>query len=186
MKKDYETPGIVGVKPSEKEGTSTCGVYRAICSVLRAGKVEPVKPDTEAKSGEIIRKTKNEYIFYVGLPNEPGQLASLTGALSKNDVQIYGLIGLGEGSSRIMLCTDNKIGTRDSLNELGLTFDEEELLTYHVPSKTGDLEQFAKKLGDEGVNIDSMIIIEREGMMGIAFSPSNKEKAIEVLSNYQP
>ena len=120
--------------------------------------------------------------FRVFLPNEPGQLANVGEALSKQGVNILTVAAIGAVNPAVALVVDQDDKARVVLEELNLSFEEVELLTLNVPNRPGELSNFAKKLGDANINIESIYLLEASGEEAkVALTVSDALRAKEVL-----
>ena len=120
--------------------------------------------------------------FRVFLPNEPGQLANVGEALSKQGVNILTVAAIGAVNPAVALVVDKDDKARVVLEELNLSFEEVELLTLNVPNRPGELSNFAKKLGDANINIESIYLLEASGEEAkVALTVSDAVRAKEVL-----
>jgi hypothetical protein len=118
--------------------------------------------------------------FRVSLFNRPGQLARVSGALGQRGVNITTLAATGIGI--LALVTDQEEQTRTALKDLGLSFQERELLTVKLPDRPGELGNFAKKLADSEINIESIYLMDRVGdEVEVSFTVSDVPKARQVL-----
>lgn len=120
--------------------------------------------------------------FRISLPNEPGQLARVCEALGSRGVNILSVAAIGAANPVVALVADQEDKTRDVLQELGLSFQEVELLTVEVPHRPGELGTFAKKIGDANINIDSIYLLEESGgEVKVALTVSDLTKAKQEL-----
>lgn len=120
--------------------------------------------------------------FRISLPNEPGQLARVSEALGGRGVNILSVAGIGTENPVIALVADQEDTTRETLEELGLSFEEVELLTVDLPHHPGELGTLAKKMGDADVNIESIyLLIEPSGEFKVALTVSDLTKAKQEL-----
>ncbi|MFQ6108758.1 MAG: ACT domain-containing protein [Candidatus Aminicenantales bacterium] len=121
--------------------------------------------------------------FRMSLPNEPGQLARVAGALGSRGINIVTVAAIGAANPVVSIVTDQEEQTREVLKELDVSFEEIELLTAKLPHKPGELGRLAKNLGDAGINIDSIYLLEESlGEVKIAFTVSDLAKARDILS----
>lgn len=120
--------------------------------------------------------------FRISLPNEPGQLARVSEALGGRGVNILSVAGIGTANAVIALVADQEDTTRETLEELGLSFEEVELLTVDLPHRPGELGTLAKKMGDADINIESIyLLIEPSGEFKVALTVSDLTKAKQEL-----
>ncbi|HEY5596946.1 MAG TPA: hypothetical protein VIL47_06750 [Candidatus Bipolaricaulota bacterium] len=123
--------------------------------------------------------------FRVELSNKPGQLARMGQALGMHGVGIRAIASVSRQDISIFaLVTDNDGQTRAVLKELGLHFQEAEVLTLPLMDHAGELGRFAKQLGDAGVNIDSLYLLNVNHAaheVEIAFTVDDAVKARKAL-----
>jgi len=120
--------------------------------------------------------------FRISLPNEPGQLARVSEALGRRGVNILSVAAIGAVNPVITLVADQEDKTRETLEELGLSFKEVELLTVDVPHRPGELGTLAKKMGDADINIESIYLLEESGgEVKVALTVSDLTKAKQEL-----
>jgi hypothetical protein len=109
--------------------------------------------------------------FRIGLPNEPGKLAELGDALAENKVNVRSLAGIGSASPFIAFVVDQDDLMRSSLQRLSLPFEEIELLAIELPDQAGELANFAGKLREANVNVDSIYVLNKNaGRAEIGFT----------------
>jgi hypothetical protein len=120
--------------------------------------------------------------FRISLPNQPGQLALVGEAFSRRGVNILTVAAIGAANPAVALVADQEDIAREVLEEMGLSFQEVELLTLNVPNRPGELSTFAKKLGDARINIESIYLLEASGEEAkVALTVSDAAKAKQVL-----
>ena len=110
-------------------------------------------------TGERRRKIATE--FTITLENQPGQLATLSKSLGEAGVNIRALSGMVcEGKGILKLLTSDETATRVKLEEMGLPFEEQEILTVTMPDRPGQLGDFAEMLGEADINIETIFVID--------------------------
>lgn len=120
--------------------------------------------------------------FRISLPNEPGQLARVCEALGRRGVNILSVAAIGAANPVVALVADQEDKAREALEELGLSFQEVELLTVEVPHRPGELGTFAKKMGDANINIESIYLLwDSGGEVKVALTVSDLTKAKQEL-----
>jgi hypothetical protein len=120
--------------------------------------------------------------FRISLTNAPGQLARVGEALGSRGVNILTIAAMGADSSVIVLVTDQEDKAREALGELGLSFQEAELLTTGIPHQPGTLGALAKKMADANINIESIYLLGASvEEVKLAFTVSDPGKAKEIL-----
>ncbi len=98
--------------------------------------------------------------FSITLANQPGQLATLARRLSDAGARIESLAAIAEdGKSLVRFMADDSDVARRVLREAGLKFEERPVLDTFLPRAAGALADVAQRLGDAGVNIDSIYLL---------------------------
>lgn len=121
--------------------------------------------------------------FRVTLPNRPGQLAGIAELLGERGINIKSVAGVADSPHPAVALVVEDVGqTRTALREGRFQFEEKEILTATLPDRPGELGQLARKLGNSGVNIESIYVLETEGEnVQLALSVDNPKKAKEIL-----
>tara|TARA_B100000214_G_scaffold362431_1_gene326871 strand:- start:489 stop:866 length:378 start_codon:yes stop_codon:yes gene_type:complete len=120
--------------------------------------------------------------FSVELNDEPGQLATVCEAIALKGANILAGAGIGKARPAIALVTDDEEATSAALDDLGVSYDVNELHITTLPNRPGGLAEFSRVLGDAGVNLRSLFIMQMEvDSADIAFTVDNDEKALEAL-----
>lgn len=110
--------------------------------------------------------------FIVRIENRPGRLAALAEALAAYGVNIEALTAYGvDGDSSIRLIVDDAITTRRVLDEAALGYEENPVLSVHLPHRPGELATMTRRLADAGVNIEAIYVL-RADADGIEFALS--------------
>lgn len=98
--------------------------------------------------------------FVVRMENLPGRLASLAEALAVFGVNVEALAAYGhDGDSSVRLIVDDAPMTRRVLDEAALHFEENTVLTVHLPHQPGELASMTRLLADAGVNIEALYVL---------------------------
>lgn len=110
--------------------------------------------------------------FIVRMENRPGRLASLAEALAAYGVNIEALTAYGhDGDSSVRLIVDDAATTRRVLGEADLGFEENTVLSVHLPHRPGELANMTRLLADAGINIEAIYVL-RADADGIEFALS--------------
>jgi hypothetical protein len=122
--------------------------------------------------------------FLVDLDNKPGSLAAAAEALAAKGVNILGVSGTSCGDGgRAAIVTADDATTRTALQDARIKFKEMEATEVSLRHEPGSLAKAARRLADEGVNIEAIF---PTGMTGddisVAFVTSNPAKAKEALA----
>jgi hypothetical protein len=121
--------------------------------------------------------------FAIHVTNRPGEIARVAGALSKKDVNIKSIAGLGintQGTIRVI--ADDIEAARAALTEGNIRFEECELVTALLENRAGELAELAIKLNNVGVNVEAIYVIGLEGdLVEVALAVSDVKKAKKAL-----
>ncbi|MFQ5522002.1 MAG: ACT domain-containing protein [Acidimicrobiia bacterium] len=99
--------------------------------------------------------------FIVTMENRPGRLASLAEALAAFGVNIEALAAYAnDGTGTVRLIVSDAPTTRHVLDDAGLHFEENTVLTAHLPHRPGELARLTRSLADAGVNIEALYILK--------------------------
>jgi hypothetical protein len=102
--------------------------------------------------------------FIVELQNKPGELARLAEAIAQKGINITALAGSTVGDQgAISILTNDEAGTRSAIQGIGCTFREIELVSASLEDRPGTLAMAARRLGDAGVNIESLFATGMDG-----------------------
>jgi hypothetical protein len=94
--------------------------------------------------------------FIVESANRPGELARVAETIAARGINVEAFcLGYGNKGAAAFLGYDEK-GVRSALDAGGITYHEVPLLTIWLEDKPGQVAWAAKRLGDSGVNIDSL------------------------------
>lgn len=131
--------------------------------------------EVETDEDERIRVDRSAPQFSVIVPHEPGALARLTQLLSKERVEVQGMVTerLGD-SATVRFVTNREDGLRRRLEDAGFPVLENEVFHVEIPNKLAELNRLARILAEERINILSL------------YSLANGQKARCVLAVDQP
>ena len=117
--------------------------------------------------------------FTITLENRPGQLALLSKSLGEAEVNIRALSGMVfEGKGILKLLTSDESATRAKLDEMELSFEEQEILTVTMPDRPGRLGEFAEMLAEADINIETIFVIDNAaGFTELAIGVDKIEEA---------
>jgi len=100
----------------------------------------------------------------VDLPDHPGELAKILGILAGEAINIDAMsANSGAGHSYVSLITDQPIKARQSLAKAGYECAQRTVIVISVPDTPGGFAALARKLGDAGVDIQSVVHLEVMG-----------------------
>jgi hypothetical protein len=95
--------------------------------------------------------------FSVLTPNEPWMLAKLTNLLSREEINISGMMTINVGdTSCIQFTASRREGLREKLEAAGLKVSENEVLQVSIPNKPEELNRFCKSLAEKMINVQSL------------------------------
>ena len=100
----------------------------------------------------------------VELPDRPGELAKLAALLGDSEVNINAISAeSGLGRTYMSLIVDQPAKARGILLKAGYGSSEKTVLVVRLPDRPKALATLARKLGDAGVDITSIIQLESIG-----------------------
>jgi len=124
--------------------------------------------------------------FRLILPNKPGELARICEALAKHEVNIRSIAGIAGTLPVMAITTEQEDGARDALKELGIDFQELELIIIKLTDVPGELAFFTRKLADANINIESIYMLGElagEGKIGLTVTVNDIDKAKKLLAS---
>lgn len=115
----------------------------------------------------------------IDLPDRPGELAKLLGILAAASINIDALsANSGSGHSYVSLLTDQPIKARQSLKKAGYACTQRTVIVVSLPDTPGAFAALARKLGDAGVDIESVVPLESVGSrVQLALGVDNRDAA---------
>lgn len=115
----------------------------------------------------------------IALPDRPGELAKLLGALARESVNIDAMsANSGEHRTYVSLITDQPIKARQTLRKAGYECHQRTVLVVSVQDRPGALAALARTLGDAGVDIESIVHLEAVGdRVQLAIGVDNRDAA---------
>lgn len=120
--------------------------------------------------------------FRIKVVERPGQLALVKAALSQKLTDIHMMAGLGSAGPLITFIAENEGQARATLKELGLSYEEVEILTVILSDQPGELAKLARKLGDANININSIHVLgTQDQQTKVALTVSDAAKAKRAL-----
>ena len=100
----------------------------------------------------------------VELPDRPGELAKLAALLGDSEININAISAeSGLGRTYMSLIVDQPAKARGILLKAGYGCSEKTVLVVRLPDRPKALATLARKLGDAGVDITSIIQLESIG-----------------------
>jgi len=119
----------------------------------------------------------------VQLTHRPGELASITNALSLQGVNIKSLAALTVGSQALLrLIPDDIESARSALRSANIRFEECELVTVTLENRAGELTGVAAKLADAGLNLNAIYVVGvADDLIELALAVDDVKKAKKAL-----
>ncbi len=100
----------------------------------------------------------------VDLPDRPGELGKVLRILAAENVNIDAVsANSGAGHSYLSLITDQPIRARQSLSKAGYECAQRTVIVVTVPDAPGAFAALADRLGEAGVDIESVVLLENVG-----------------------
>jgi hypothetical protein len=101
----------------------------------------------------------------VSMEDKPGALAKLTDALAKASVNIEAIsAATSGGSGDIRILVEDTAAARKALEGAGIKVaGEREMLFVDLEDRPGSLAATAKKLADQGINVDAIYVVGAAG-----------------------
>lgn len=119
--------------------------------------------------------------FEITLEDKPGELAKLATQISNINIRNM-TVTTGGGEGSIRLITMDEEATRSTLKSAGVDFTEDNIILVELQNKPGQLAKLAKRLGDAGINIVALYLIDR-GLFGLLVDPDNHTQARNLLKD---
>lgn len=117
--------------------------------------------------------------FTIFVKNQPGQLARITDALSRNGVNIESLVTEGtREDGTIKVVTSDANTTKRALEQARISFQTKEVLVVKILNRPGELTKVTKKMGAANVNVESIYLLGDEKF---AVRANDMKKLREVL-----
>ena len=121
--------------------------------------------------------------YEVTLRNRPGELARLTDALARREINIRALSTerTAGKSTKVFMVTDDGRRTLAALRG-EFEFISTEVLTVTMPDRPGALASVASKLAAAGINIDIVYTVDKDGhKVEVVLVTDNPVRAKRVL-----
>lgn len=100
----------------------------------------------------------------IDVPDRPGQLATVLGILAAESINIDAMsANSGSGRSYMSLITDQPIKARQSLKKAGYECNQRTVIVVSLADQPGAFAALAQKLGNAGVDIESVVQLESVG-----------------------
>jgi len=121
--------------------------------------------------------------FRISLPHRPGELARIADMLARREINLKSVAGIAAANKAVVTMVAYDVNAmRTALQEGNIRFEEVEVLTVDLEDKAGELADIAAKIGNAGVNIESIYMLGREGSkVQLAIAVDNIQKAKKAL-----
>jgi hypothetical protein len=121
--------------------------------------------------------------FAIHLTHRPGELARVTGALSRKGVNLKSVAAMVIGNQGMLrLIADNVEAAREALHEAHITFEESELIAVMLENRAGEVEDMASKLANANINVLALYVIGLDGdLVELALAVDDPKKAKKLL-----
>jgi hypothetical protein len=117
------------------------------------------------------------------LRHHPGELASVTNALSLYGVNIKSVAAIAvAGQAALHLIPDNVESARSALKASNIAFVENEVVVVLLENRAGELTAVVSKLAEAGLNLEAAYVIGvSDDLIELAIVADNAKKAKKVL-----
>jgi hypothetical protein len=121
--------------------------------------------------------------FAIHVTDRPGEIARVANALSRKEVNIKSIAGMGFANQGIIrVIADDVEAARAALREGNIRFEESDLVPVLLENKAGALADVAAKLANAGLNVHAVYVIGLEGdLVELAFAVDDHKKAKKLL-----
>lgn len=121
--------------------------------------------------------------FVIPLTHRPGELATVTNALSLEGVNIRSLTAMSFGNQAVVRILPDDVETaRSALRSANIHFEEKELVSVLLENRAGELTGVAGRLSDAGLNMEALYVIGlADDMIELAIAVDDVKKAKKVL-----
>lgn len=115
----------------------------------------------------------------VDIPDRPGECAKILSILAAEHINIDAMsANSGAGRTYVSLITDQPIKARQSLGKAGYECSQRTVLVIRLPDTPGAFASLARKLGDAGIDIRSVVQLGNVGdHVQLAVSVDNLDAA---------
>lgn len=120
--------------------------------------------------------------FDIFVNNRPGELAKVTEILSANGINIITIASERTAKPLIRIVTDDERSTKSALERAKVPFKECPLIVLDLTDRPGELAKVARKLANQGVNVDSIHILgKKRGKTSIGLVVDKTDRAKKLL-----
>jgi hypothetical protein len=115
--------------------------------------------------------------------NKPGALAHICSELAKVAVNITAIMASHDGAGGIRIVATPHATARKVLDDLKISYREEDAITVRLSDRPGALGKATRKLGDKGINIHYAYgsIVKGDGRALIIMGVSDVNKAADLV-----
>ena len=119
----------------------------------------------------------------IHLTHRPGELASVTNALSLQGVNIKSLAAIAFDQHAVLrLIPDDIEEARSALRAANIRFEEHDLVTVLLENRAGEVTGVSAKLADAGLNLEAVYVIGvADDLIELAIAADDEKKAKKVL-----
>lgn len=113
------------------------------------------------------------------MPDRPGELAKLLKFLAAESINIDAMsANSGSQHTFVSLITNQPIKTRQCLRKAGYAWSQRTVIVVSLDDRPGSFAALAKKLGEAGVDIESVVPLEVVGdRVQLAIGVDNRDAA---------
>lgn len=117
--------------------------------------------------------------------NEPWMLARVTQLLSKEDINITGVLSVNIGdTAAIQFLTDRNQGLRQKLENAGLPVLEKEVFHLAIPNQPEELNRLVRTLAERDINIRSLYGAVEHNRVKLVIAVDQPEKAAPIIAQF--
>jgi hypothetical protein len=124
------------------------------------------------------------------IPNKPGSVAGVTGAVSQSGINILAmtswLSSTDPDKSCFKLITSNTPETVEVMRNLGYEVDKYTVLIVDLPNKPGSFYPLAQKIADAGINIHYHYATTDGPKAQVVLSTDNNPKTMRLIKRWRP
>jgi len=131
-----------------------------------------------------MAKAKKAKEIFFKMENKVGLLSEITTAIAgaKNNISSICAYAM-ENNAYFILITENNAKAKKALGQLGIQFEERDVIEIEMPNKAGELQKVAKKIADSGINIEYIYGTAKLGKTATCIlKTSDNKKAINVIN----
>ena len=121
--------------------------------------------------------------FVIRLAHRPGELATVTNALSLQGVNIKAVAAMTfDNQALLRLIPDDVEGARSAFRAKNIRFEENEVITVLLENRAGELTDVVAKLADAGLNLEAVYVVGvADELIELAMAVDDVKKAKKLL-----